>query len=91
MTSQSSTQPAPPEQINVQAIARLAQQRTALLEQLSLVIVGQHEVVENVLLTIFCGRNRGNVAGPLFFDEYESVQIADDVEDGPRRLVADCV
>src|SRR5512141_1384757 len=44
-----------PEEINVQAIAKLAQQRTALLEQLSHVIVGQHEVIENVLLTIFCG------------------------------------
>src|SRR5512140_2439059 len=44
-----------PEEINVQAIAKLAQQRTALLEQLSHVIVGQHEVIDNVLLTIFCG------------------------------------
>ena len=43
------------ESINVQAIAKLAQQRTLLIEQLSRVIVGQHEVIDNVLLTIFCG------------------------------------
>src|SRR5262245_7966489 len=40
---------------NVEAIERLAQQRTALIEQLSRVIVGQREVIDNVLLTIFCG------------------------------------
>src|SRR3954468_20290492 len=40
---------------NVEAIERLAQQRTALVEQLSNVIVGQREVIDNVLLTIFCG------------------------------------
>src|SRR5215471_21142502 len=40
---------------NVEAIERLAQQRTALVEQLGKVIVGQHEVIDNVLLTIFCG------------------------------------
>jgi MoxR-like ATPase len=44
-----------PAQINVEAIARLAQQRTRLIDQLSLVIVGQQEVIDNVLLTIFCG------------------------------------
>ena len=42
-------------QVNVEAIARLAQQRRRLLEQLSRVIVGQEEVIDNVLLTIFCG------------------------------------
>src|SRR5438309_1935505 len=41
--------------ITVEAIGRLAQQRSALLEQLSRIIVGQHEVIDNVLLTIFCG------------------------------------
>jgi len=40
---------------NVEAIERLAQQRSALLEQLSRVIVGQRDVIDNVLLTIFCG------------------------------------
>lgn len=44
-----------PSQINVEAIVRLAQQRAALSEQLSRAIVGQREVIENVLLTIFCG------------------------------------
>src|SRR6476659_5132507 len=40
---------------NVEAIERLSQQRTALVDQLSRVIVGQREVIDNVLLTIFCG------------------------------------
>ena len=44
-----------PESVNVQAIAKLAQQRAALVEQLGHVIVGQREVIDNVLLTIFCG------------------------------------
>src|SRR5438093_231722 len=48
-------QPSEPEAINVQAIAKLAEQRTALLQQLSQIIVGQHEVIDNVLLTVFCG------------------------------------
>ncbi len=39
----------------VEAINRLAQQRSALVDQLSRVIIGQREVIENVLLTIFCG------------------------------------
>src|SRR5437667_1865312 len=43
------------ENVNVEAIAKLAQQRSSLLDQLSRVIVGQHEVIDNVLLTIFCG------------------------------------
>src|SRR5437016_11279713 len=43
------------QEINVQALAKLAQQRSSLLDQLSRVIVGQSEVIENVLLTIFCG------------------------------------
>ena len=41
--------------LNVEAITRLAQQRGKLLEQISHVIVGQEEVIDNVLLTIFCG------------------------------------
>src|SRR5512147_334250 len=55
MTAQNNAQSNSSEEINVEAIARLAQQRSALLEQLSHVIIGQHEVIENVLLTIFCG------------------------------------
>jgi MoxR-like ATPase len=43
------------EQVNVEAITRLADQRTRLLQQLSKVIIGQQEVIDNVLLTIFCG------------------------------------
>lgn len=49
-------------QINVQAIERLAQQKKDLTDQLSRVIVGQREVIENVLLTIFCG-GHGLVVG----------------------------
>ncbi len=41
--------------VQVEAIARLAQQRKALIEQISKSIVGQREVIDNVLLTIFCG------------------------------------
>src|SRR3954465_3334942 len=48
--------------ISVEAIAKLAEQRTALLEQLSRAIVGQREVIDNVLLTIFCG-GHGLVVG----------------------------
>ena len=40
---------------DVEAIARLAETRTRLIEQLSKIIVGQREVIDNVLLTIFCG------------------------------------
>src|SRR5882672_875213 len=53
MTAQSLMEASP--EITVQAIAKLAQQRAALIDQLSQVIVGQHEVIDNVLLTIFCG------------------------------------
>lgn len=42
-------------QINVEAIAKLAERRGRLLEQLGKVIIGQREVIDNVLLTIFCG------------------------------------
>lgn len=41
--------------VDVEAIARLAEQRGRLIEQISRVIVGQQAVIENVLLTIFCG------------------------------------
>jgi MoxR-like ATPase len=41
--------------INVEAISKLADQRARLTEQLAKMIVGQREVIENVLLTIFCG------------------------------------
>jgi len=44
-----------PEKTNLGAIEALAAQREALARQLSQVIVGQKEVIENVLLTIFCG------------------------------------
>src|SRR5262245_3550600 len=41
--------------VDVEAIQRLAVQRRQLIEQLAQVIVGQREVIDNVLLTIFCG------------------------------------
>jgi len=41
--------------INVEAIQRLATQRQSLLDQLARVIVGQRQVIDHVLLTIFCG------------------------------------
>ena len=44
-----------PFQVNVEAISRLAAQRTQLIQQISRVIIGQQEVIDNVLLTIFCG------------------------------------
>ena len=47
--------PPAPSQINADAIARLAEQRKALVGQLANVIIGQRDVIENVLLTIFCG------------------------------------
>jgi MoxR-like ATPase len=39
----------------LKAIDNLANQHSALREQLSRVIIGQDKVIENVLLTIFCG------------------------------------
>jgi MoxR-like ATPase len=39
----------------VESIARLAGRRKALVDQISKAIVGQREVIDNVLLTIFCG------------------------------------
>jgi MoxR-like ATPase len=56
VTSLPASQPqSQPEAVNVEAIARLAQQRKSLVGQIANVIVGQDEVVDNVLLTIFCG------------------------------------
>jgi MoxR-like ATPase len=43
------------ENVDVEAIARLAGQRARLVEQLGKMIIGQREVIDNVLLTIFCG------------------------------------
>jgi MoxR-like ATPase len=42
-------------EVTVEGIASMAEKRNRLLEQLGKVIVGQHEVLDNVLLTIFCG------------------------------------
>jgi MoxR-like ATPase len=53
---------APEQTIDVEAINRLTTQRQALLDQLGRVIVGQREVIDNVLLTIFCG-GHGLVVG----------------------------
>src|SRR5438552_4716797 len=53
--SEPNAQSSAPGAITVEAIGRLAQQRSVLLEQLSRIIVGQQEVIDNVLLTIFCG------------------------------------
>src|SRR5215469_6852377 len=39
----------------IEAIQQLTTKRQALLKQLSYFIVGQNEVIENVLLTMFCG------------------------------------
>jgi MoxR-like ATPase len=41
--------------VSVEAITRLAEQRARLTQQISKVIIGQQEVIDNVLLTIFCG------------------------------------
>ncbi|KAB2663562.1 MAG: MoxR family ATPase [Verrucomicrobia bacterium] len=41
--------------VPVEAIARLTEQRRRLVEQLGRVIIGQDDVVENVLLTLFAG------------------------------------
>ena len=43
------------EQVDVEAISRLAEQRSRLVEQISHIIIGQREVIDNVLLTVFCG------------------------------------
>ncbi|WCJ60484.1 MoxR family ATPase [Fontisphaera persica] len=43
------------QRVTVEAIERLTAQRKALVNELGKVIVGQREVIDNVLLTIFCG------------------------------------
>ncbi len=43
------------ERVDVEAVARLAEQRTRLTDELGKMIVGQRDVIDNVLLTIFCG------------------------------------
>lgn len=43
------------ERVDVEAIQRLTAQRQALVSELGKAIVGQHEVIDNVLLTVFCG------------------------------------
>ncbi len=43
------------DRIDVKAIARLAEKRAQLAQQLATTIVGQSDVIDNVLLTIFCG------------------------------------
>src|SRR5689334_19357092 len=40
---------------NLRAIEDLAVQHKALAQQINRVIVGQREVIENTLLTVFCG------------------------------------
>src|SRR6267154_2051986 len=45
----------PASEVDVEAIRRLAEQRTRLMGEISRIIVGQREVIDNVLLTIFCG------------------------------------
>ena len=47
--------PAVERPMDVDAIGRLTQQRARLVEQISRAIVGQQEVIDNVLLSIFCG------------------------------------
>ena len=41
--------------MTVEAVQRLATQRQTLLTELGKAVVGQQEVIDNVLLTIFCG------------------------------------
>ncbi len=48
--------------VQVDVIEKLARQRDALLDQLAKVIIGQRDVIDNVLLTIFCG-GHGLVVG----------------------------
>src|ERR1051326_492857 len=56
MTASTPMQPSSSkEDINVEAITKLAQHRAALNDQLSQIIVGQRDVIDNVLLTVFCG------------------------------------
>jgi MoxR-like ATPase len=43
------------EAVNVEAIQRLTAKRQQLMDELGKAIIGQQEVIDNVLLTIFCG------------------------------------
>jgi MoxR-like ATPase len=43
------------QKVTVEAIERLTAQRKALVDELGKVIIGQREVIDNVLLTVFCG------------------------------------
>ncbi len=55
MTPTASSSENPLNGVSVDAVQRLAQQCQALLTELGKVIVGQQEVIDNVLLTVFCG------------------------------------
>lgn len=43
------------QKVTVAAIEQLTAQRKAMVDELAKVIVGQREVIDNVLLTVFCG------------------------------------
>src|SRR5213593_1572832 len=55
--NQATASPVPetPRPVDVEAIGRLVRQRARLAGQISRIIIGQQEVIDNVLLTIFCG------------------------------------
>ena len=58
MPTQTQIAPSPlpaTETVNVKAIERLAVQHRQMREQLGKAIIGQHKVIDNVLLSIFCG------------------------------------
>jgi MoxR-like ATPase len=40
---------------HVEAIGKLTERRARLIEQIGKIIIGQREVIDNVLLTVFCG------------------------------------
>lgn len=50
-----SSLPSPAVPVTVESVRRLAERRRALLAELGKGIVGQAEVIDNVLLTVFCG------------------------------------
>jgi len=55
MPNQTVPPPLPNSHVNLQAIETLARQHQQLREQLAKVIIGQGKVIDNVLLSIFCG------------------------------------
>src|SRR5512146_998412 len=55
LSAQPLSPPKAAQNVNVEAIQSLATRRQLLLDQLSQVIVGQRQVIDDVLLTIFCG------------------------------------